>query len=218
MPFRLTRAGVEAPSDRERPHWREAFDRQHCLRFDDFLEPALLDWIRGALAGARFGTRIHAALSPPVRDTVLEDALLQARLLLITNDAALFSAVEAITGCDAIGCFAPVVRRQDPGDGNHDEWHGDVDGNRLVGLSINVGEKFDGSAIELRDHATQTPVHRATNAEPGSALLFRISPDLQHRVAALEGGASRTVLTGWFQRQPVLTARSAREYLGLAAP
>ena len=206
MPLRLARAGIAAPSATELRGWREAFDRQHCLRFDDFLEQGLLEWIRHAVEGARFGTRIHTALTPPVRDTVLEDVALLSRLLLITNDATLFAAVEAITGCDPIGCFAPVVRRQDPGDGHHDDWHGDVDGNRLIALSINIGRRFEGSAVQLREHGTHRAVYEVSNAEPGSALLFRISPHLQHRVGPLEGTVPRIVLTGWFLRQPLLTA------------
>jgi hypothetical protein len=39
-----------------------------------------------------------------------------------------------------------------------------------------------------------------------SALLFELSEELKHRVARVESGPPRTVLTGWFQREPAYAA------------
>ena len=209
MPLSVTRAGITRPTAEELNQAREEFARQHCVLFEQFFEPALFEWIRAQLAGAPFVTRVHEELIPPARDAALADPLLLSKLFVLMNDARLFEVVRAITGCDAIAGFLPVVMRQDPAEAL-DSWHGDVDGNRLVALSINLGDRFDGGILQLRERATERIVGEGTNAEPNSALLFRISPNLHHRVAPLMGTVPRMVLAGWFLRALVSPSPAGR--------
>jgi hypothetical protein len=176
------------------------------VRFDNFLEPAVLAWLRRTLASARFVTRVHKDLVPPATDIALEDPPLQSKLFLLMNDAALFRTIESVTGCSTIGCYLPIVMRRDPGEAHHDSWHTDADGNRLIALSVNVGGAFEGSALRMREQGGR-PLFEGSNAEPNSALLFRIAPTLEHCLAPLQGTRSRTVLGGWFQRHPAVSAR-----------
>ena len=80
-------------------------------------------------------------------------------------------------------------------------WHNDIDikKERLVGLSMNLStEVFRGGAFELRDRWTTAPLAQVNNTGFGDALLFRISPDLQHRVTEVEDTVPKVACAGWF--------------------
>jgi len=101
--------------------------------------------------GAPFVERVHGDLDPPAIDSVLADESLLVILATLLNDRRLFETVRAVTGCDPIACFHPVIYRFDPRPEHHDAWHGDNDGNRLVAMSINIGGPFDGGVLQFRE-------------------------------------------------------------------
>jgi hypothetical protein len=86
-----------------------------------------------------------------------------------------------------------------------DRWHSDFDGNRLVALTINLGrEPHHGARLQIADHRSLTVRVEVDNRPFGRAVLFELSDALRHRVTPIEPGPPRTVLAGWFQRQPTL--------------
>jgi hypothetical protein len=81
-------------------------------------------------------------------------------------------------------------------------WHGDMDGNRLVTLSVNVGDPYEGGVLQIRERPSNRIVHEVANTGPGDAILFALGDHLEHRVGAVTGTATKTAMAGWFQRTP----------------
>jgi hypothetical protein len=123
----------------------------------------------------------------------------RALLLFLCNDVALFELVRAITGCDRIGAFVGRIYRMLPGAEHEGTWHDDLLEGRMVAMSINLGNApFSGGVLEIRDRASKRVLHRVANTGFGSAVIFRIDPELQHRVTAVREGAPKTAYAGWF--------------------
>lgn len=202
MPLALARDRIVLPSAAEVAELRGAFERTHCVRIPGFLEPSTLAWVRSQVREECFVERRHPGFTQPLIDVYHRDDRLSAMLFTLLNDQRLFDAVHAITNCDTIGSFLPLIYRIDPARSHQNDWHGDNDGNRLIALSANIGGPFAGGALQIRDKATGQLTADVRNPGPGDALLFRIRPDLQHQVAPLEGTAPRLSLVGWFQRLP----------------
>ena len=126
-----------------------------------------------------------------------------ALLLFLCNDPTLFDLVRSITGCDPIGAFAGRVYRLLPGPKHAGRWHDDNTDGRMIAMSINLGRApFDGGVFELRDRDSGRVLRQVPNTGPGDALLFRIGPDLQHRVTGVEGEVEKTAYAGWFRSEP----------------
>jgi hypothetical protein len=180
-----------------------SFAARHVLHLPGFLDPALLALVAGGLPKARFTPRLDTH-GVELEET-LDDEPLMGSFVVTLNDPALFAAVERITGCDQIGCFAGRVyrRRRSSGPGHYYPWHDDVAFGRLVGLSVNLSpEPYDGGLLQMRDAKTGVIIAEASNPIVGDALLFRISPQFEHQVTPVTSGGTRTVLAGWFCSHP----------------
>ena len=93
--------------------------------------------------------------------------------------------------------------RMVPGAGHEDVWHDDMNGVRMLTLSINLGRTpFRGGALQLRERGSGRVIFEVSNSGPGDAILFALSDVLEHRVAHVEGDVPKTSLAGWFQREP----------------
>jgi hypothetical protein len=81
----------------------------------------------------------------------------------------------------------------------HDlEWHSDRVAGRRVGISINLTEKFEGSAFQIRK-VGQKKVHKEIrNGSLGSMLIFSIDQSLEHQLTPLEGSGVKIAIAGWF--------------------
>ena len=200
--LQVTRQGVRVPDASTLAAWARDFGDRHCIHVRGLLEPRLLEWLRAELVHATFVERIHTELTPPAVDLALADERLHAILFTLLNHQTLFDAVEAISGCDPIGCYGHVLYRMEPHPGHHDTWHGDNDGNRMIAMSINIGEPYEGGWLSIRERTTGRHVHSVANTGPGDAILFRIAGSLEHMVTAVTGTRPKTALAGWFQRTP----------------
>lgn len=203
MSLQVSRRGVAMPGAATIAAWQRAYAVDHCIRVRGFVEPALLAWIRGRIAAARFTEYVHADMTPPCVDLLLNDAQLDLMFWSLCNDARLFEAVERITGCAPIGCYHSRVYAMDPSPDHFDTWHDDLEeDNRLVAMSVNLGGEYDGGLLRLRDAHSGRLVHEVANTGPGDAILFRIHEDLQHIVTPVTGERRKIALAGWFQRRP----------------
>lgn len=152
---------------------------------------------------AVFELRTHEDLPTPTSDEWIPDPAVGARFRFAFDDPALFGVIRHVTGCGPIGSFHALIYRVSPAATHVDDWHSDVDGNRLVGLSLNLGrEPFAGGTLQLRRRGSPEVLRAGHLGAYGDALLFRIGDDLEHCVAAVTGTAPRVVMTGWFQREP----------------
>jgi hypothetical protein len=199
----LTKAGI-APGgdDAELIALRRQFDRDHVVRLPGFFGPDLLAALRARLVGAEFSRRVENGVEV---ELTLEEPAPLALAFVTLNDPALFAGIDRITGCGPIGCFSGRVhlRRASSNGGHYYPWHNDVAQERLVGLSVNLAdEPFEGGILELREESSKRIIARVANATAGDAILFRISPDLEHHVTPVTTNTPRLVLAGWFRRAP----------------
>jgi len=191
-----SRLAVARPLD----SMRIAFERDDYVRLPDFMTPPVLELLAGSVERGEFVGRSHDGIGT---ELCLVSGFATAALQLVSNDPALLDAISAIAGCGPLGSFDGRVYRMVPGAGHYDSWHSDVGENRCVALSINLSRQaYEGGVLQLRHASASEPQHEVPNAGFGSAVLFRVSPALRHRVTAVGGTAPRTAYAGWFRSAP----------------
>jgi len=193
---------VFLPTDADIREWRACYAESRCIRLPEFFDARLMTWLRSRLAGAAFQERVHAGIDPPPVDLALADRALLAMVTTLVNDSGVFNTVRAVSGCDPIGCYEGIIYRMEPGGNHHDAWHGDIDGNRMVTLSVNLGDPYEGGRLQIRERSSGRLVHEAANTRAGDAILFALGDDLEHRVTDVTGAMPKLALAGWFQRRP----------------
>ena len=216
MPIELTRAGaVSTASEEEVELLRQDFGEHHFLRLPRLLEPGLLEYYLDEIGDAGFEERVHEGIGT---ELWLRDPRVAGGLDFLFNHPLLLELVEAVAACGPVRSFGGRVYRFPPDDeGYSDSWHDDIEGNRLVALSINLSpEPYLGGRLEIRNRHTQVTVARVDNRGLGDAVLFRIDEELQHRVTPVRGTAARTAYAGWFRSEPdyralLAAARSGAE-------
>jgi hypothetical protein len=185
---------------RDVPRLRDEFDHHHCVRLPELLNDAVLERVLHLTDEGEFSPRAHAGIST---ELLMRRGKAPALLVFLINDPELFEFVRAITGCDRIGAFHGRLYRMMPGPEHEDSWHDDLHDGRMVAMSINLTPaKYDGGALEIRDRHSKEVLHRAVPKRAGDALLFRISPRLEHRVTVVRGAVPRTAYAGWFMEGP----------------
>lgn len=204
MSLQVSRAGIHVPADTEVAAWRRQFDARHYVQVRGFVEAHLLAWIRVRLETASFREHVHDT-EPPAVDLIMSDLPLHLTVSSLFNDARLFDTVRRITNCDPIGCYEARVYAMDPSPQHRDVWHSDVDGNRLITMSVNLGEPYEGGVLRIREG--ERIVDEIANTGPGDAILFRIRPGLEHMLTPVTGTRRKMALAGWFQRTPDALAR-----------
>jgi hypothetical protein len=189
---------------------REQFDAHHWVKLPGFLPPPVLVDVQRVIQAARFIETIHESVSPPSVDVCMEPNATSALLELMCNDAALFSAIEAITGCGPLTRFSGFVYRLTPAAGHHHNWHNDMVGNRRVAMSINLEPtRYAGGVLQIRMRESEEIIEEVENVGPGDAILFRIDGALQHRATPVTSGV-KTAFAGWFRSGPSLRDELAR--------
>ena len=216
----LTRSGPTLPTSADLERLRAQFDRQHCIRLEGFLAPAVLSFIHDRLDVAEFTQKAHGDISVELR--LQPDAALDL-LHFLGNDERLFALVQQLTGCGHIGCFLGRIYRMVPGSGHYDSWHGDTLDHRLIGMSVNLGaQRYDGGLFQLRERRSPEILREVANTGPGDAILFRIANELVHQVTAVDGTTPKTAFAGWFRSEPefrsMLADRARRASVGPGSP
>ena len=205
--IQVTRRGTELSGSTEAlGALRDQFGQNHCFMLPGFLETELLDLIQRQIDRGEFRERVHEHIDSNKELCLTESAAFGA-LLFLMNDEKLFQLIQEVTQCDRIGCFEGRVYRVNPGDGHHDSWHNDIGEGRLVGMSLNLSrEVYSGGVLQIRNRDSGALVSEAANTGSGDAVIFRLSPELQHRITEVEGSASKTAFAGWFRAQPNVSA------------
>ena len=166
---------------------------------DGFFSPDLIDLLTSQLEKTTFTNNTFAGIGSEL--TMDANAILYG-LQLLANDDVLHGFVQRLTNCGPISSFAGRIYRIEPSPEVAFAWHDDFDdGDRLIGMSVNLGSPaFQGGRFQLRRRRHAEIIADIANTGVGDALLFRISPDLQHRVTPIEGTIPRTSFVGWFAR------------------
>lgn len=193
-------AALRTAGDAEVARLKARFRDHHAVKLRGFLEPTFLSRIQSHLRAAAFTPKSHDGIGHELVcwDTPAADAL-----LFVLNDPIIFSMITELTGVGPIGCFIGRIYRMPPGDAHHESWHSDVGDHRLLALSINLGEHpHRGGTTILREQARPDTEQPLENRTPGDALLFRISPTLEHTITDVEPGPPKTAWAGWFRSEP----------------
>jgi hypothetical protein len=199
----VTRLGVSVGRTQEIEAARTQFARQQCILLPQFLAPDLLARFQQRIAFASFELRVHDQVTPPPVDLCMNAPDIEGGLHFLVNDQRLFRVVESITDCGLIGCYLGAVYKMVPGQGHYDTWHDDLDGNRLITLSVNLSAGvFEGGALQLMDWDGQRLIHEVANTGAGDAILFQLSPRLKHRLTEVIGTLPKVALAGWFRKWP----------------
>jgi hypothetical protein len=179
---------------------RQTFDHSGCIRLAGLLEPSLRARLLDAVDRAEFYDRVHDGIGV---ELCAVPSPLTTGLEVLLNDPSFLGAVEELTGCAPLRCFEGRIYRLLPGGDHFDSWHNDVGQDRQVAMSINLGrEPVEGGRLQLRRAGSSTLLAEVENPVPGDAILFRIDPAYEHRVAPVGGTAPRTACAGWFRSAP----------------
>src|SRR5262249_55197068 len=137
----------------------------------------------------------------------------------VLNSPEFLEAIRAITGCKQFERFSGRVYRMWSGVQNQFEWHNDLnDDSRRLGFSLNLSaDVFRGGAFELRDCWSHRLLAQVANPGFGDAIVFRLSPNLEHRVTDMVGEVPKIACAGWF-RQTGATYFDAIRDPNLAVP
>lgn len=199
--IQLARSGLAVDAgDAELASIADEFARCHVVRLPAFLSPDLLRLLSARLRDAAFRPRIEDGVE--VEET-LADADLAALCHFLLNDPRLLELVERITTSGPLSDFlGRVYRRRSarrPGEHYYD-WHNDLTEGRRIGLSVNLSDgRYEGGSLQLREQGSHAILADVANPNPGDAVLFRVSAELEHRVVPVVGEVARTTLAGWFR-------------------
>jgi hypothetical protein len=178
-----------------------AFARQQALVLPRFLDAAMQATLGGVWRNAAFvrnGIKIagsRAEETPPRGGQLLN---------LLLNRSALRDWLERVTGLSPLAAASGAIVRMEAGPGDHLGWHNDQgDPARRLAITINLGDApYAGGRFEMRRRGGDDLLMHHDHVEPGTALVFAVSPALEHRVTPMTAGGPRTVFTGWFLSEP----------------
>jgi hypothetical protein len=195
--IQLTRTGVVfSGTEDDLARQRAQFDRDHYIILPKLFDSELLQMVLKRIESARFVPFDHKGVA---LEYCMDDPPTIQLLEFVANVPSFRRLVERITGCGGIGVYRGRVYRMTSSDGHQTIWHDDWIQGRMITMSVNLTPHiFHGGALEMRNRGTKTILHEIHNTGLGDALLFRIGPDLQHRVQPIEGSIPKTALAGWF--------------------
>jgi hypothetical protein len=173
------------------------FRDSHWVRLSQLLEPSILDFLQARLDSSHWETMSHGKIG---EEYVTNDLPATSLLHFAMNRPQFRTVIEEITGCKGLRWFRGRVYRVAAGVGHHDNWHDDVDHSNEIGISLNLSrDLFRGGLFMLREVESKRVLASVANTGSGDALIFRISPGLQHRISDLEGAEPKTAFAGWFK-------------------
>jgi hypothetical protein len=195
--LQLTRNGIAGSFDLEA--MRAEFDANRALRLPGLLAGDLLAKVHRRLELGQWIEDVHPGIS---RELVLRDRPGWQMLHFLASSPGMLAVVRGISGSPEISNFRGRVYRMLPGSENRIRWHDDLSElhGRIVGISVNLGPlPYSGGTFQLRRHGSRRLICELPNVGPGDAILFRISPELKHRVTPVLGTEPKTSFAGWFR-------------------
>jgi hypothetical protein len=185
-------------------HYQAEYRKNHCIFLPGFIAKAPLKNLLDKLEQTKFETKYEMEEENKFGKVLFvpQKAPVIFTFHLLLNNPKLFSVLQKITECEPIGNFVGRIHRSNEGERHEIDWHGDNSDNRLLAITLSLGtERYIGAQFQMRKTGSSIIDYEFGQLEAGDALIFKISPDLQHRLAPLEKGR-RTVGVGWFRSQP----------------
>ncbi len=176
----------------------EAFARQRAMALTDVIDPAFFAKLLRILEDAQY-----------ITDTVMDRAHRERErpgkvgfaLSLALKRANLLRWLEQTTGTPLLESAYGRVLQFGPDSVDRLNWHDDLpdDPLRRLAITINLTQApYEGGLFELREKKSGAVLFQHRHTTLGSALIFAVSDELQHRVWPVTAGGPRRVFTGWF--------------------
>lgn len=175
------------------------FASSRAIALPGFLAPELLQQLARLWQAAEFTPDNIGRVG---RRTIETPARTSVALRFALGRRALFRWLEQLTGCRPLNGVTGAVVRMRQGEDEQLNWHDDAARkfqDRVLAVTINLGDApYRGGDFEMRRRGQTALCCRHHHAAPGEALVFEVSPTLQHRVTPLIEGGPRTIFAGWF--------------------
>jgi len=189
---------TEVASEAALEEAREHFAQRHHLHLKGFLAPDLCALITAGIERAEYTPFRHA--TGAVDFAMAEGPELDA-LHFSLSDPGLIRVVERLSGRAPLTSLHGRVYRMVEGP-HFDEWHDDLDGNRQVAITVNLGGPYAGGHLLMREYPSGASVFDIHNAGVGDAILFEIGENLEHTITQVTGPIPKTAFAGWFCTRP----------------
>lgn len=173
---------------------RELFVRFGVLALRNALEPQFLTMLQRICATATF-----SEVEREVGERDIETPQRATRALNLAAQRPEFLRwLEQVTECGPLRSVEGRVAQTRVEGGGHLVWHDDlVDPDRRLAIVIRLGAaEYEGGEFELRRKGQPTHL-RFVHPAAGSALIFPVSRQFEHRVLPLRSGGPRMVFAGW---------------------
>ncbi|WP_404369459.1 2OG-Fe(II) oxygenase [Sphingomonas sp. MMS24-J45] len=151
--------------------------------------PLRLPFVEQRVAGAPGMRQVEPGIQPA-----------SGALVLALRRAPLLRWLERVAGCGTLVHVEGEVAEHRAGGQDFLSWHQDTHkpGRRLALVIDLSDDRYEGGMFELRDRQTKQMLIRHHHNQSGSALLFRISDALEHRVLPVTSGGPRRVFACGF--------------------
>ena len=201
--LQITKTGLSATNNDLLERLRDQFSINQSLRLSAFIDGSIVDQLTTSIDTAKFLDTNHLDSKKRefAKDFTIDGGEIATHMFhLVLNNANLFKVIEQITDCPSIGGFSGRIYRSISNADHHLSWHDDnEDPRRLIGISVNFSrDLFSGGVFQLREKKSKKILTEIANTELGSAMIFRVSSELEHRITRIEGDKPRTAGAGWF--------------------
>lgn len=174
-----------------------AYREHRCAVIPHILGDRLAVKVRDLVASGQWVSHHHGALG---REEVMPDSEIVGMLHLIFNDSMVLDIVRAICDQPRISWFGGRIYRFRAGQGHFDHWHNDMRSGRKVGMSLSLSDQpVQGGVFELRLRGENALLASIAAPRFGTATLFEIAGELEHRVTEVVGNNDRVAFAGWFR-------------------
>ena len=194
--IQLTRRGIVSGKQEDLDSLRQQFDRNDYLILPKLFETNLLEEIIQRVQAAPFQPRDHHGIAV---ELCMDSPVTAALLNFLPSSPSFLKIIERITGQSNLGQFSGRVYQMNSSDGHYDSWHNDCFGGRAATMTVKLSPHvFEGGRLQLKRRDSDKILHEIHNTGLGDALIFRISPELVHRVQGVTGPNPKFAFAGWF--------------------
>lgn len=205
-PFSIGAAQTELFADPA--PWAARFAEQRAIVCRDIFDAALFDRLFAAAGKTRFREDSVAGLG--TRE-VEKPQRVGGTINVLLQRPALFRWLETVTSRTGLAGAEGRLVQTRAGAGDALSWHNDLQqARRALGITIGFTDiPFEGGIFEMRKVNDPASARGFDHARAGTALIFDLGGDIEHRVHPISSGGPRRVFTGWFMREAVLSAAIA---------
>jgi hypothetical protein len=179
--------------------WTDQFQRSRAAYFPVFLEPRFGELLRQVCSAADFEEQFVEGVGKRMIEVSKRAS---GMLSLALRDRPLLEWLSQVAGRGELRSASGSIARLGAGGSHRLDWHDDRLESRRLAITIDLStEAFEGGEFNMRAKGSETICYRHTPARFGSALIFHVDRQLEHRVSPVTAGGPRTTFSGWFLAQ-----------------